>query len=368
MIRKAVVFSACLLLNLSLATSVRAEEIVVEITGNGSGSNNEVNIQSQSTTTVSQTNEANINNDVNTNANSGGNDASANTDGDTTIVTGDVNTQTTVNNQNINSNVASGNACNCSQSANVNVSGNGAGSNNSTYLNNNNSTSVIQLNNAKITNNITVNANTGYNKASFNGGSSVIITGNIKAKTTVSNKNINNSFNSIDSSMGSATINLNGNGAYSDNNISVSQGDEIEINVKNYASIFNNIDHILNTGGNETLKNLGDSVIVTGDIESDITVENENINSSVVEVECDCPAPENPQPPVSSANPSNPGSGTSIVQGASGSTGPGSSSGTSLPKTGLTIPLTFVATLIFLFMFLSGLYLRFHSSKAPPTV
>lgn len=368
-LRRAVIFSACLLLNLSLVTAVKAEEIVIEVSGNGSESNNEVNVQSQAATTVAQNNNAEISNSVNSNADTGGNSANSNTNGDTQITTGGANTTTSINNQNINSNVANEGACNCSHTTNVEVSGNGAGSDNKTYVTHNGSTYVNQTNNARITNNIIVNANTGYNKASYNtGGSSTIITGAIYAKTNVSNKNINNSFNSIDSALGSSSVVIMSNGEGSDTNVVVNQANDIEINVVNIADIINNIEHILNTGGNETLNNLGDSVIITGGIESDVTVENENINSSYSEVDCECDDPSVPQTPSQPTNPTAPNGGTSIVQGTSGSTGSAGTSGSSLPKTGLTIPLTFVATLIFIFMFLSGLYLRFSSSKSPPTI
>jgi hypothetical protein len=251
----------------------------------------------------------------------------------------------------------------------VSVNGNGSGSTNQVQVTSQNTTQVSQNNDASVTNNTTSNANTGNNSASFNGGNSTIVTGSIKATTNVVNKNINNSFNSIDASVGTSAIVIVGNGTDSENNSVIHNDNEVDVEVLNIAEILNLIDHDLNTGGNSTLSNLGDSVIITGDIVSDITVENENINSSIVDVSCECEDPAEPESPSqpSTQNP-NPSTGTSIVQGASGSAGSSNTPGSSLPRTGLTIPLTFVATMIFVFMFLTGLYLRFYSSKSPPAM
>lgn len=76
---------------------------------------------------------------------------------------------------------------------------------------------------------------------------------------------------------------------------------------------------------------------------------------------------------VEGGNPPSNNPGTSIVQGSSGSSGSGNgssgpSAGNSLPATGSTVPFTLIATLILFFMFLSGLYLRYNSANAPPTV
>jgi len=366
-LRKAVIFSACLLLNLTIVSQVKAEEVNVEISGNSSGSSNEVHIEASNNLSVNQNNSANINNNVVVNTNTGNNSATSNANGDSVVSTGSVDAATIVNNQNINSNQVNSNNCNCSYGINSIISGNSAGSDNGSFINHVNSLNTAQANRAYISNNVNVNGNTGDNSASFNGGNSTIITGNIKAKTTVSNRNVNNSFNSIDSSAGTSSVVILSNGANSENNSIITNNNEVDIEVLNIAEILNTIDHDLNTGGNGTLANLGDSVIVTGDIVSDIAVENENINSSIAEVSCECneeSTPENPTQP-SSQNP-NPSTGTSIVQGASGSAGSSNTPGSSLPRTGLTIPLTFVATTIFVFMFLAGLYLRFYSSKSPP--
>lgn len=367
-LRKAVIFSACLLINLTIVSQVKAEEVNVEISGNSSGSSNEVHIEASNNLSVNQNNSANINNNVVVNTNTGNNSATSNANSDSVVSTGSVDTTTIVNNQNINSNQVNSNNCNCSYGINSIISGNAAGSDNGSFINHVNSVNAAQANRAYISNNVNVNGNTGDNSASFNGGNSTIITGNIKAKTTVSNRNVNNSFNSIDSSTGTSSVVILSNGSNSENSSIITNNNEVDIEVLNIAEILNTIDHDLNTGGNSTLANLGDSVIITGDIQSDITVENENINSSIVNVDCECETPEQPEQPSSPTQPQNPSTGTSIVQGSSGSAGSSNTPGANLPRTGLTIPLTFVATIIFIFMFLTGLYLRFYSSKSPPAI
>ena len=335
--------------------------------GNGAGSSNQVQVSSQNNTQVSQNNDANVTNNVNSNSNTGNNSAPSNTNGSATIATGNASSSTTVNNQNINTNSANSN-CGCQNNSSTNISGNGADSTNTVF--NSNSTSMIvgQSNTAYISNNITTNADTGYNSASYNGGQTSIFTGNIYASTTINNKNINNSAYFGSNGFDSSLLTISNNGAGSFNDAMLGNTVSVVVTNTNLASITNNVEHDLNTGGNTTLGNLGDSAIVTGDIVSKVTINNENINSSFVAASCDCNNPGNPDHPTPPSAPSTPG--TSIVQGSGGNSGSGSSNGTPgnvLPVTGSSIPLTLIATLAFLFMFLSGLYLRFHGANAPPS-
>jgi hypothetical protein len=170
----------------------------------------------------------------------------------------------------------------------------------------------------------------------------------------------------------SAVIKIAGNGEDSFNNAALNNNSDIVISDTNIADILNNVETNLNTGGNEALKNVGDTAIITGNITNDVTINNENINSNFVKVSCNCekqPEQKPSTPPVTT-----PASGsTSVVQGASGSSSSSSSSsngpaaGAMLPATGSTLPFTLIATLLLFFTFLSGLYLRFHPANAPPT-
>ena len=197
----------------------------------------------------------------------------------------------------------------------------------------------------------------------------MITTGNINATTLLNNRYINNSdFSAVVIMNGISSVILSGNGADSTNYAYLNDLNNFNIAVINVAEIVNDVDHNLNTGNNTTIGNLGDAVIITGDIDSNITVNNEHINSSHVDITCECDEPSEPETPTTPTTPTTPG--TSIVQGSSGSSNgsSGSTPGTSLPRTGSTIPFSFMLTLILLFMFLSGLYLRFNSGKAPPVL
>lgn len=372
MIKKAIIFIICLLLNFGITSKVKAEEIV--ISGNGSDSSNQVQVQSSNTTSITQNNTANVDNNVNSTANSGNNSASSN-NGDSTVKTGDTSSTTTVNNQNINTN-SSDVSCGCQADSSITISGNGAGSINNVFVTNSTSTLISQNNTAIISNNINANANTGNNNASYNNGSSSILTGSIYASTDVNNKNINNSqYAGTGAVSGNTSIDISGNGANSFNNAVLIENTSAVITNTNIATITNNVEHNLNTGGNTTMGNVGDAVIITGGIVSNVKVNNENINSNLTEVSCDCPS-SNPGGGGNNGggNPPPTDPGTSTVQGTSGnSSGSGNGSsgpadGNSLPATGSTIPFTLVATLILFFMLLSGLYLRFNAANAPPTV
>jgi hypothetical protein len=193
------------------------------------------------------------------------------------------------------------------------------------------------------------------------------MTGSIYSTTKINNKNINNSAYFGATGLESSFFSISGNGDGSDNLVAFTNNVSVVVTNTNEATINNNVENNLNTGGNKTLGNLGDVAIVTGGIINDVTVNNENINSSFVEVVCGCKTPETPEHP---NPPSTSTPGSSIVQGSSGSSSSGSSNGTPgnvLPVTGSSIPWSLVATLVLFFMFLSGLYLRFHGANAPPS-
>lgn len=351
------------------------------INGNGAGATSEVTTTTQSTTTVEQHNDAQITNNVSTSTDTGNNTADANTGGATTIETGSASSDTTVNNQNINSNTAtapSGSAT----GVNAQISNNGADSTNVISGTSNTSTTVSQTNNATITNTVITHANTGNNTANNNTGNVFIKTGTIHASNTIENKNINVSVSSIhpgscDNTCVQQTINLliKGNGAGSKNILNVSFDNQMHDESYNLAAITNTSIMDLNTGGNQASFNLGDVTIVTGDITAVTTINNENINSNVVEVSCNCVpnTPPTTPPPTSNETPTpqnNCNCGGS-VGGGGGSSTPGSvlgaTTGAVLPNTGMGNMLLWI-TLASLIMFFAGWYLRFRSGCAPGAV
>jgi hypothetical protein len=359
----------CFALNASVITHAFADEYV--ISGNGSGSNNQIQTTTSQNTTVEQSNNAEVTNNVNNSADTGNNQTN-NNNGDTNIETGNISSNTQVNNDNINTNFAQNNPC-CNGTENKYViDGNGAGSKNSIVSELNTTIVSTQTNNAKITNNITVNANTGKNEANNNNGNVTIKTGNISSIITVNNQNINNSVQKLSGSIPTVNVFVKDNGAKSENNISLLINKNINSNVTNNANILNNIFSYLNTGRNKANGNNGDVFIETGDLLSQININNSANKSFTVVNDCGCeipnhekPTPTPTVPPSPSPKPGDGGNGHSdpsngSVAGASASSGGG---GETLPATGSYF--LFLITIANLIMFFLGWYLRFRSGIAP---
>ena len=76
-----------------------------------------------------------------------------------------------------------------------------------------------------------------------------------------------------------------------------------------------------------------------------------------------------PPPPAPTSRRDSCADGRAHPTGSSGSSSGSSTGGpATLPRTGSTIPLTLIATILLFFLFLSGLYLRYNSANAPPTI
>lgn len=360
-----------ILLPLLIANSTLAaysEEIVVEISGNGGGSDNTVEVSVKEETNVEQNNEAHIENNVSNDANTGDNEANSNTGGEVVVQTGDVTAETHIENSNVNTNHAE-TGCNCNQTVVSKTSGNGSKSTNTSLIETHNTVVTSQNNKATIVNNVKTYGNTGNNNANYNSGNVVIKTGDIFAESTIVNKNINNSIDLTGLSDSEVLIAVFGNGSFSNN---IAAFEQITTNVhtsNNNADITNNEIAYLNSGGNAALGNVGDVLMVTGDIVVRNTIVNENINSNYVEVACGCKTgdPEEPEIPEITPPPTTPPhhSGTKSENGDDGNGGVGgtSVSGDILPATGSLA--TILMTLSALILFFAGWYLRFRSGLAP---
>lgn len=248
----------------ALAPAAFASDITVS--GNGAFSDNKVDVSNNSNTTVSQNNDADVSNHVNSNASTGGNDASFNTGGDVSINTGNASTSTTVNNE-LNKNAASVSGGN-NQGTDVTVSGNGAFSDNKVDVNNDSNVKVHQDNKADVKNHVDSNATTGWNNAGFNtGGDTTINTGNASTETIVNteaNKNVAN----VSGGNGSngSTVQISGNGAFSDNKVDLWNGSSIIVDQDNKAHVVNHVKSDAKTGDNDANFNTGGDVSInTGD-------------------------------------------------------------------------------------------------------
>lgn len=363
------IFIVCAFLNIACVTQIFAEEIT--ISGNGAGSENQAIIDTAQNNTVTQNNNATIANDVTNNATTGNNTTNSN-NGSTSIETGNTNSTTVVSNENINSNITTNSPCGCSQDALLTIADNGADSQNVATLNNNSSYTSSQENTATIKTNITVNANTGENKANNNSGKITINTGDIHSNITINNTHINNNVPIQLVGETTITLDIKNNGSDSKNILTVENGKTITYLAKNTANILNSIWLDLNSGNNEANNNKGNVTIITGDILSMVTITNDNINSPFEHADCtDCENSNNDDPSQASTPPPAPthhdnpcsancgsGSPTNVaVAGAS------ASNGDVLPATGSYW--TILLTLASLIAFFSGWYLRFRSGVAP---
>lgn len=370
----------------ALVFSVRpafAQELV--ISGNGSDSDSQVQVSLNATTTVEQSNQANVVNDVNIAADTGNNSASSNTATDTSINTGNINSDTSIQNS-VNTSVVSLDCCPNQSDLNVNISGNGTNSQNLVDLNLSNDTNINVYQDAYVSNSVNGSANTGTNSANNNSGGDVsITTGNINVSDEIKNAGINNTEVSASQGGFNLAVKISGNGSDSSNSLSLSQTNNLLINVQNISDILNSSNWILNTGGNSANGNSGGSVsIITGDINVNTKIVNDGINSNEVIVACcdtifdpgDDPFdPADGDDPAGGPISSLPSTSKSDQSQSSSAPGPGSSSaggvlaqaigaaGQILPATGSLW--TIILTLAALIMFLSGLYLRQHPGRDP---
>lgn len=350
-----------------------AEEITISVSGNGGGSNNSVEVTANTTTTVTQTNNADIHNDVSSDANTGDNTVSSN-NGEAAIVTGDATGTTDIANQGINLNSADNPCGDCQNNPiNISIKGNGSDSINAVGLGISNNSGAYQSNSAQITNNVTNSANTGYNNANNNNGDVAIVTGDAWVETLIKNKNINFSSAVLGNFDNALSVLINGNGDGSINLVKLLFDNTITSESRNFSVIFNNVTNSANTGGNVANSNNGAVLIATGDAVSIVSIANENINGSRVDVSCGCkitppppPGGDGEPPVVPPATPPSSGGngGGSTSVGNSAGQVLGAAIGTVLPATGGYFLL--LMTILCFTLFLAGGYLRFGSGISPP--
>lgn len=159
---------------------------------------------------------------------------------------------------------------------NLTISGNGD-SENDIDVNMDQSTGVNQTNEALVTNQVTVNTDTGNNSAERNTGGNVDIdTGDADSSVNVQNTLNTNSADVDCCQAGDVEAKISGNGDNSDNDIDLDINQKVEneantgVTQYNQAMVENSIRVTGNTGGNSAGRNTGGNVdISTGDINSD---------------------------------------------------------------------------------------------------
>lgn len=166
------------------------------------------------------------------------------------------------------------------------ISGNGSSSDSQITITSVSTTSVEQVNQASIQNDVSLNANTGENSASDNTNADTsITTGGISFDTSAQN-NANLSAFLLDCCQEPpSTIMIIDNGADSQNTVNFNQNSNTQINIVQNAQIQNNVSGNVNTGENQANDNSeGDISITTGSISVNSNIENKNINVTSVSV------------------------------------------------------------------------------------
>lgn len=264
----------------NLLTPLALADTSVTVSGNGAVSDNSVTLDQSTNTSVNQTNTAEITNVVSTSSNTGGNDANFNTGGTTAISTGDASNTTNITTD-ANANIADLGGCNtCSTggTGSITISGNGAFSDNSVSADSATNTDLSQTNVADITNEVYSNANTGDNKASFNtGGDTMLITGNASSNTSITNMANANVANVPGGGGGAGfgAVVIAGNGAESDNAVTLNNETNTSLSQTNLAEIANEVSSNMQTGDNKASFNTGGDVLLsTGNATSNTTIDN----------------------------------------------------------------------------------------------
>lgn len=147
----------------------------------------------------------------------------------------------------------------------VYVAGNGAFSDSDVDVSNSHSKSVSQNNDTRLRNEVSNYLSTGGNHASFNTGGSVTIhTGEATAVTDISNAAGSNVANvsGCGCESGGTDVVLSGNGAFSSNDVSVSNWDRESFKQSNRTNITNEVVNRLSTGKNYSDFNTGTDVVI----------------------------------------------------------------------------------------------------------
>lgn len=275
------------------AVSPALATINITVSGNGAGSANTATINNTQTSTVTQYNDADVTNTVDVSANTGDNEANYNTGGTVDVDTGNVTAKSDVTDT-VGVNQASV-GCNCLDDVIVKIEGNGVdggnpGSTSSFTLNNTNTNTLTQSNYSTVTNDITVDGNSGRNDANYNTGTGSMVgitTGTVSATSDVDNL-INENLASLGVGGDPATIlvDIMDNGAGSNNSANLNLTNSATVTQYNDADVLNDITVTGNSGDNEAQYNTGGDVdIDTGTVSAGSTVDN-SINFNQADVDC----------------------------------------------------------------------------------
>lgn len=257
----------------------------IVIDGNGTNSDNNAALTTVATTALFQNNVADVDNAVKVDAETGDNDADDNTGGDVTILTGDVDVQMSATTE-ANSNHAKLGGSTPSSAAGVEVmiTGNGSYTDNTANLALVQSTSAVQDNLTRIRNRMEADADTGDNSGDDNTGGDVVIgTGDVDVMAKIMNDAGFNHFDAGDCCIEAVFAKIAENGTESENVVAgelVNSSEAFQTNDCGEGYCFDaDLKLDGDSGENDADDNTGDSesdpVILTGDVDVEVMVENE---------------------------------------------------------------------------------------------
>lgn len=278
-------------------------DVDVLIEGNGTYSDNDANLKLTADTKLFQNNYAYIKNDVDADADTGDNDLNDNTGGNVSADTGNATTKVGVfTTANANGAVIGGGDSGDGL-VSLKILENGSNSDNTINLGLAKSIYADQSNSLKLINDVDADSDTGNNDLKDNTGGEVsLTTGNAKTLVGIENK-VNFNWLEVDCGdcLGDVETKIKGNGTYSDNDITLTLADKLDVfqdNVcggrkehwfeyewsKRYGKpCLNDVYADADTGGNDLEDNTGeagdDPSAETGDATSKTMIENSgNVN------------------------------------------------------------------------------------------
>jgi hypothetical protein len=170
------------------------------------------------------------------------------------------------------------------------VSGNGSDSENTAKVDVTHTTSVVQSNNAEVSNTVDAKATTGGNEAKGNTGGDVSIKTGDAGVTVSANTTVNSNAAKVDCcNTGNTNVEISGNGTNSENKVNLDSGKtsndaNVLVQQTNSSDVKNRVDAKASTGDNKAKDNTnGDVSIETGDASTSVTLDTTaNANSAQV--------------------------------------------------------------------------------------
>jgi len=162
-----------------------------------------------------------------------------------------------------------------SADTNLTITGNGSNSTSTAAVSSTTTNTVVQANDANISNNVHVDSNTGGNSADNNTGGNVgVQSGNATTDVSVSNAANSNAATLNNCNCNNdATVTVTGNGTGSDNSVALNNSNSTTLFQTNVANVDNHVDVDAHTGHNSADNNTGGNVTLrSGDANTSVAL------------------------------------------------------------------------------------------------